>query len=286
MTGYGNARCQLENKSIRIEVRSLNNKNIDLHFRIPQAYKEKEPVFRNLASQYLERGKTDVTIKIDCSEDYTNYILNKTIFKKYYRELKNLSDELKANDNENLISAILNLPDVLIAQEEEISDDEWIALEECFKEALEKTDKYRQSEGLHIKNDLLQRINKIYDLLGQIEPYEQQRIKNIKKKLQNSLSEINTEYDSNRLEQELIYYLEKLDINEEKVRLEKHIDYFNEILNDKNSSNGKKLGFITQEIGREINTLGSKASEADIQKIVVQMKDELEKIKEQLSNIL
>lgn len=285
MTGYGKAQCQLERKTIQVEVKSLNSKNLDITFRMPQLYKEKESVFRNIVSQILERGKVEVFITVDSSDDSTSYSLNKKIFKKYYRELKELSDELSQGESPEFAS-ILRLPDVLKAEAEETDNDEWATLEKLLQEALEKADQNRQSEGSHIEEDLKDRINNITGLLEQIDPNEKQRIDNIKEKMRSNLSKLDFEYDKNRLEQELIYYLEKLDITEEKVRLVKHIEYFIETLGQKESSNGKKLSFIAQEISREINTIGSKASDAAIQKTVVQMKDELEKIKEQLFNVL
>jgi len=286
MTGYGKSVRQLEHKSIQVEIRSLNAKGLDLSFRMPHAYKEKEPHFRNMVSRKLERGKIDVFATYDVTEQYTEYALNKSLFKKYYLELKDITDELKVEESQNLIPTILNLPDVLTSKKEEIDQKEWDALEECFVEALESTDNYRRSEGMDMEIDLQTRIKNISRLLEQIEPFEKQRIVYIKQKIQNNLLEFDADYDTNRFEQELIYYMEKLDINEEKVRLAKHISHFQETLNLENFNKGKKLGFIVQEMGREINTLGAKAYDSDIQNIVIQMKDELEKIKEQLSNIL
>ncbi len=286
MTGYGKAQCRLKHKNLQIEVRALNSKYLDITFRIPQVYREKEPDFRKLVSQILVRGKIEIAITEDYSEKQTDYFLNKHLFKKYYRELKELSDELGVKESQNLFPAIIRLPDILKTQNEEPGTEEWNELKNSLGEALKNTDKYRLSDGKHMEADLNIRIKSISELLKQIRPDEKQRIDIIKEKMRKSLAELDFEYDKNRLEQELIYYLEKFDINEEKVRLSKHIDYFSETLNLADSDIGKKLGFIAQEMGREINTLGAKAFDADIQKIVIQMKEELEKIKEQLFNVL
>ncbi len=286
MTGYGKARCGLKNRSLQVEVRSFNGKYLDVNFRIPQGYREMEPDFRALVSQVLKRGKIEVAITEDVSDKHTDYSLNKPLFKKYYRDLKDISEEFGIKDNKDLLSAILRLPDILIVQYEGLDEAEWNELEKALKEALQNTDKYRISEGRQLEEDLKERISNISELLKQIEPFEKQRAGQIKQKIYESLSQLNIEYDTNRFEQEMIYYLEKIDINEEKVRLSKHIDYFSETTGLSDSDIGKKLGFIAQEIGREINTLGAKAYDANIQKIVIQMKDELEKIREQLSNVL
>ncbi len=286
MTGYGKALCRLKSKTLQVEIRALNSKNLDVFFRIPHLYKEKEPVFRNMVSNILERGKIEVVIIEDSSEKPTGYSLNKPLFKKYYRELKELSEDLGMKDNHSFFPDILRLPEVLITEPEEISGEDLTKLENSIREALEDTDNYRISEGKHMEKDMKDRVENISGLLEKVEPFEAQRIETIKQKIHKSLLELNVEHDSNRFEQELIYYLEKLDINEEKARLANHVEYFIETLCHNSSNNGKKLGFIAQEIGREINTLGSKASDANIQKIVIQMKDELEKMKEQLLNIL
>lgn len=287
MTGYGKSQSQIKNKSILVEIRSLNSKNIDIIFRMPNAYREKEAHFRNLVSETLTRGKIELFITVDYSDGVADYSLNRVLFKKYYSELKSLSAELDSgNIHSEIFTSILSLPDILKTETTDISDDEWNTLEKNICEALEKTDKCRLSEGKHLEKDLRKRINIISKLLKNIEPYEHQRIENVKQKMLNNLRQLKIDSDTGRFEQELVYYLEKLDITEEKVRLEKHFDYFNEVLNSHEAGNGKKLGFIAQEINREINTISSKASDANIQKIVVQMKDELEKIKEQLFNIL
>ncbi len=286
MTGYGKAQSRLENKSIQVEVRTLNSKGIDVNFKMPQIYKEKEIEFRNMISKILERGKVEVIVNVESSDECTSYSLNRSLFKKYFRELKDLSEELEQPESQDVFASILRLPDILKSETEEVEDEEWNALKRTLQEAIEKTDRYRQSEGNHIEEDLKSRIDKISGLLKQVDPNEKQRIDNIKEKMRNSLAELDFEYDKNRFEQELIYYLEKLDITEEKVRLVKHIEYFIDTLKHSKESGGKKLNFIVQEIGREINTIGSKASDVNIQQIVVQMKDELEKIKEQLFNVL
>ncbi len=285
MTGYGKAESHFKNKSIKVEIKALNGKNLDVFFRVPQEYKEIETVFRNAVSKVLERGKIEVIIKVENLDDSTAFTINKKLFKKYYRELNELKEELRIDDDNNLISSILRLPDVLKSEIKEIDEKEIDILNKCVIQALEKVDKYRIDEGKSLEKDLKINIEAISKILKEIEPYEKERIEHIRSKFEKRLSEI-SQYDDNRLEQELIYYIEKLDINEEKVRLVKHIDYFKQTLKDKKSSNGKRLGFIVQEIGREINTIGSKANEVNIQKIVVQMKEELEKIREQIHNIL
>jgi uncharacterized protein (TIGR00255 family) len=287
MTGFGKASCQLPDKNINIEVRALNGKNLDIGLKVPQLYKEKEQEIRSLLSSSLSRGKIELFINIDNHNVSGAFTLNKPLIEKYYRELSDFVHEIGAPVSEDLIPAILRLPEVFQQEDRTPDESEWEALLEAMQQAIQQTDGFRISEGAHLETDLRERIVSISKLLAEIDPLEADRTLNMREKLNKALETFKEDnsYDSNRFEQELIYYLEKLDITEEKVRLHKHLEYFSDTLANEASS-GKKLGFITQEIGREINTIGSKANDAGIQRIVVQMKDELEKIKEQLMNIL
>ena len=285
MTGFGKEVCELNGKGISVEIRSLNSKQLDLYLRIPPKYREKELEIRTILSKKLERGKIDFTINIENSDVTADFIFNKTLAKKYFEELKSFSKEINEPET-NLLPSILKMPDVLKKNEEEINDDEWNQIKLVLDKAVEEVNIFRSDEGKILAKDFSERIEIIAKLLVKIEPFEKQRIENIRNRILLSLKEITNDekIDKDRFEQELIFYLEKLDITEEKVRLKNHCEYFLQTM--KESSSGKKLGFIAQEIGREINTIGSKANDADIQKFVVQMKDELEKIKEQLLNIL
>ncbi len=287
MTGYGKSVCQIEGKQVSVEVRTLNSKTLDINLKLPVFYRELEPILRNLLAQYLVRGKAELSIGIDNNGSTSAYTLNKPLLEKYYTELRQLARDLGSEQSEGLLASLLRLPDVLKQQSQEAGEQEINDLISAVTEAIGKADAFRQSEGTHLYDDLLARSRAIDELLQQISPLEQARMTSLKSRLLKNLNDLQQagQPDPNRFEQELIYYLEKLDISEEKVRLRKHLDYFEETLNLDESS-GKKLGFITQEIGREINTIGSKANDAAIQKIVVQMKDELEKMKEQLMNIL
>ncbi len=287
MTGYGKAQCRFNEKDVTIEVRSLNGKNLDISLKTPQVYKDKDQVTRSLLASELQRGKIELLITVENHGKDVPYVLNKALFKKYFDEISNLSDDLGASVSTELIPAILRLPEVIHQESRTADEQEWSSVLNAIKEAIGLADAYRVSEGKHLCEDLIERIKNISNLLQTIEPLEQSRSETIRIKIRKALDALKEEnsYDHNRFEQELIYYLEKIDITEEKVRLRKHLDYFLETLTEDESA-GKKLGFISQEIGREINTIGSKAYDADIQKIVVQMKDELEKIKEQLMNIL
>ncbi len=286
-TGYGKAHCQLSNKDVSIEVRSLNGKNLDINLKIPPAYKDKDQIIRSLLAGELQRGKIELLINVDNLGSDVPYVLNKALFEKYFTEVSDLSNDLGAPVSTELIPAILRLPEVIQQENVTTNEEEWTTVLETIKEALELANTYRASEGAHLREDFNNRIHNISNLLKKIEPLEAKRIDAVKQKMRKALDALKEDnsYDPNRFEQELIYYLEKMDITEEKVRLQKHLDYFSDTLEAEESS-GKKLGFISQEMGREINTIGSKANDADIQKIVVEMKDELEKIKEQLMNIL
>jgi len=287
MTGYGKAHCRLNDKEVIVEVRSLNGKNLDINLKIPPTYKDKDQVIRGLLAKKLQRGKIELLINIDNLGSDVPYALNKTLFEKYFHEISNLSNKLGAPVSTELIPAILRLPEVIQQENQKADEEEWTAVQNAISEAIKHTDEFRASEGTHLLEDFNNRIHKISNLLNSIEPLDKQRIETVKQKINKALDALKEEnsYDPNRFEQELIYYLEKIDITEEKVRLQKHLDYFLDTL-EVDESSGKKLGFISQEMGREINTIGSKAYDSDIQKIVVEMKDELEKIKEQLMNIL
>ncbi len=287
MTGYGKQIIELPAKKITIEIKSLNSKTLDINTKISNGYKVKEFEIRSETGKILERGKIDISLSSENTSDILPYSLNKNLARKYYQELKALSDELGENNFSDFLPIILKMPDVLVTEKEDVDESEWEAIKQCLLDTLNQLDEFRILEGELLKKDIVNRINLILELLKEVEPFEIQRITLLKNRLHKSLGDITEEVkiDENRFEQEIIYYLEKLDITEEKVRLKKHCDYFLESLEEP-VSQGKKLSFITQEIGREINTLGSKANEVNIQKIVVRMKDELEKIKEQLANIL
>jgi len=291
MTGYGKAIIELPGKNLAIEIKSLNSKQLDIAMKLPGTFREKEPEIRNYIAQKLERGKIDFYINTEITGDILNYSINKNLAKKYYREIKELSDEINEKEEGSLLRILLNMPDVLRAGKEEIKEEEWLTLRQGIENTLIQVNEFRAQEGKILENDIVPRVKQIQHLLSSIGGYEKSRLTELRERLQKGFRDLqNTESytgvaDPNRFEQELIYYIERLDITEEKVRLEKHCDYFLETLKEP-VSQGKKLGFITQEMGREINTIGSKANHVEIQKIVIQMKDELEKVKEQLLNIL
>jgi uncharacterized protein (TIGR00255 family) len=287
MTGYGSSQYNSGEKSINIELRSLNSKGLDLNPRIPSALKPYEIELRNLLSELLVRGKVDCTIKIDYLPGASPVQINKTLLRNYLKELTLIAEEqtIAAPD---LLSIVMRIPNVIDTEEDVIEENEWKGLKEALIKSADQLKSFRKDEGAKLKDDLLKRINLIAGLLKNIEDTEKQRIDKIKNRLTEQLKAIQSEagFDKNRLEQEMIYFLEKLDVTEEIVRLKTHCNYFTETIENKDAEKGKKLGFIAQEVGREINTIGSKASDADMQKLVVQMKDELEKIKEQLNNVL
>jgi uncharacterized protein (TIGR00255 family) len=287
MTGYGKTIIETPQKKITIEIKSLNSRQMDINTKLPWLYKEKELEIKNLVSQKLDRGKIDLTVFFDVMDDDYIPIINKSIVKSYYSQLMEISDELKIDFNEPVLSTIMRLPEALKTEKPELSEEEWQLLKGQLTEALNMADIYRSEEGKALELDLKSSLFRILKSLDNIESFEEGRINRVKEKLTSILEEnVNSEnIDKNRFEQELIYYLEKYDINEEKVRLKKHCEYFLETL-DSPSPNGKVLGFIAQEIGREVNTIGSKANDASIQKLVVMMKDDLEKIKEQTLNVL
>ncbi len=287
MTGYGKAIAETSNKKIAIEIKSLNSKQLDLNIKLPWLYKEKEPEIRNLISQKLDRGKIDLTIYFDMHDEEVTTAINKSAVKSYYRQFEDIASELKINLDDQIFTAIMKLPDTLKTDKLEIPEEEWQLAKSKITESINMLDQYRIEEGNSIAADLKKCIGNILSMLQTVGTFEQGRIIKVREKLLSLLEEnVGREnIDKNRFEQELIFYLEKFDINEEKVRLKTHCDYFLETINTP-SPNGKILNFITQEIGREINTIGSKANDASIQKLVVMMKDDLEKIKEQTMNIL
>ena len=288
MTGYGRATSTFSDKSITIEVRALNSKMTDIRFKMPFNYKEKEIELRRILTEQAERGKIDVSINIRSLSGEDDFALNHELFKKYYKELKGLTAELNM-PADDLLSAILRLPNIVGTDEEGVQDDEWEVSHKTLLEALEDFKKFRLTEGGAMERDLHDRIANILQLLQEIVPHEKERIVKLRQRLRQNLDEFlgKENIDENRFEQEVLFYLEKIDVTEEKVRLEQHCRYFVDTLKDKkNTSKGRTLNFITQEIGREINTLGSKAYSSDIQHLVVQMKDELEKIKELVANLV
>jgi uncharacterized protein (TIGR00255 family) len=291
MTGYGKAVAELPGKKLVIEIKSLNSKGLDLSVKLPGAFREKEMEIRALLSQRLERGKVELYVSAERSVDTAAYSINKKLFLQYYQQLKSLLSELKEENKNELVSDILKIPDVLQSEKAEFEETDWGIVAQGIENALQSVGEFRSAEGSILETDMRARVQLILDMLSSIEPFENNRLNDIRERIRTGFQNITksdllqTKPDENRFEQELIYYIERLDITEEKVRLKKHCDYFIQTLNDANSQ-GKKLGFVSQEMGREINTIGSKANDAGIQKIVVQMKDELEKIKEQLLNIL
>ncbi len=287
MTGFGKAECEYQSKKITVEIKSLNSKQLDINIKTPSIYKEKEIDLRNEISREISRGKVDLYISLDFVEEEVPVNLNAKLIKGYYKGITNIAAELKVPVPGDIISTLLRLPDVLRSEKQEVSDDEWKALIACTNNALKTLNEFRAQEGKALEKDIVERIKIITELSNSLEPFESQRINKLKEKFRQNLNELvsSDKIDENRLEQELIFYIEKLDITEEKVRLANHCVYFIETMNEP-EANGKKLGFITQEIGREINTIGSKANDFDMQKIVVRMKDELEKIKEQVNNVL
>ncbi|MBQ9253913.1 MAG: YicC family protein [Bacteroidales bacterium] len=285
MTGYGKCSVNFENKVISVEIRTLNSKQADINIKVPQIYKGKEIEINNILKTKLERGKIDCYITVQYAKDSAELEMNKELFVSYYKQLKEVLDGVSADVN-SVIEYLLQRDDVMQSNNNELGEEESQILLSCVVSAVEMVDEYRKNEAIALKEDLVKRVNIIRDLSNGVEDFEKQRVPIIKEKLLNRLNQLQLEnVDMGRLEQELIYYLEKLDITEEKVRLNKHIDYFLETV-EQTESQGKKLGFIAQEMGREINTLGSKSNDAQMQRIVVKMKDELEKIKEQLANIL
>lgn len=284
MTGYGKSVLQLPTKKVTIEIKSLNSKNLDLNTRIPSYYKEKELTVRKKLASSLVRGKVDFSIYVEMTADETSTTVNKGVVKEYMEQLRNIV-QTGSSDDVELLQMAIKMPDALKTEREELDVEEWKQIENHIEVAVKEIVQYRKDEAKSLEEDFQQRIENIKTALEEVKKLDGDRIDHVKERLQKALTDLKVEADENRFEQELIYYLEKLDINEEKVRLANHLDYFLQQLATADS-NGKKLGFIVQEIGREINTTGSKANFAPIQKIVIQMKDELEKIKEQILNVL
>ena len=281
MTGYGKSVLQLPNKTISIEIKSLNSKSLDLNMRMPSMYRSKELDLRKLIASKLNRGKVDFSLFFESTGEETPANVNPTVVNKYNEQLEGLVTGNKMD----LLQMAIKMPDAISTEREDIDESEWADIQNGVLNALENLRAYRMEEGNVLELDFTKRISHISNLLEQVLEIDPERITNVRERLHKGVSELKEKYDENRFEQELVYYIEKFDITEEKVRLQNHLEYFTKTLNSDNS-NGKKLGFISQEIGREINTIGSKANFAPMQKLVVQMKDELEKIKEQLLNVL
>ncbi len=281
MTGFGKTTLQLPTKKITIEIKSLNSKNLDLNVRISSTYREKEFSLRNLIAQKIERGKVDFSIYSEVTAEETSSKVNAPIVKGY---IKQMQDILPDADVTELMKMAVRMPDSLKTERDEIDEDEWNEIQRKIDETIHAFNEFRKSEGKVLQVDFEQRIEKIRSLMIETLSYDKERIETVKTRLRDTLNNLQINIDENRFEQELIFYLEKYDITEEKIRLENHLNYFMETLTE--SSAGRKLGFICQEIGREINTMGSKSNHSEMQKLVVQMKDELEKIKEQVLNVL
>ena len=282
MTGFGKATLQLPTKKITVEVKSLNSKGLDLSVRMPSVYREMELGLRNEISLALERGKIDFSIYIESTAEQTSTKVNVPIVKAYMAQLREVYGDAEETE---LMKMAVRMPDTMKIEREEIDENDWLEIQKVIKEAISNILNFRQAEGVSLENEFQLRIGNIRSYMKEALALDPERVQAIKDRLQTAIAELKVNVDENRFEQELIYYLEKLDITEEKVRLTNHLDYFLETIKGK-EANGRKLGFITQEMGREINTMGSKSNHAQMQKLVVMMKDELEKIKEQVLNVL
>ena len=282
MTGFGKSSLQLATKKITVEVKSLNSKGLDLNVRIPSVYREMELGLRNEVATRLERGKIDLSVYIELTGEQTSTKINVPIVQAYMQQMKAV---LPQADETELMKMAVRMPDALKTERDEIDENDWIEIQHVIQEALANIAQFRVDEGASLQKEFVLRIGNIRSYMQEALLLDPERVQAIKDRVQTAITELQVQVDENRFEQELIYYLEKLDITEEKVRLTNHLDYFIETLNGA-EANGRKLGFITQEMGREINTMGSKANHATMQKLVVQMKDELEKIKEQVLNVL
>ncbi|HBF20972.1 MAG: YicC family protein [Owenweeksia sp.] len=283
MTGFGKAVVQLPAKKITMEVKSLNSKQTDINMRMPTLFREKEGDLRQMVAEALQRGKIDVNFYCEITGVEEAPSINRELVAEYIRQLRDIAGE--AGVQGDILNAVMNLPDVMQAADDSLSDSDWQALQDVAKDALIQLVEFRNIEGEKLEEDLRERLRAIETRMNNMQDHDKERMDRIREKMQRSLAELKESPDENRFEQELIYYLEKLDITEERVRLKSHLDYFHALL-DEGGPIGKKLGFIGQEMGREINTMGSKANHAAMQKLVVEMKDELEKIKEQVLNIL
>ena len=289
MTGFGKAEALINNKKIVVETRSLNSKFIDISLKLPQIYKSKDMVMRTIITEGLLRGKIEMTIHYDLTESEANQHINLNAVKNHYQTFQKIIEDnsIKNEGQIDFLQLIMRMPDVLKTEKKELSSEEWGVIEKLIRNSISELSKFRISEGVSLEKDLLKQIQSINALLEKVSSFESERISIVKTRIKKNLESLTDKenYDNNRFEQELIYYMEKYDISEEKVRLSNHLDHFLETMNE-GVPNGKKLGFITQELGREINTLGSKANHIEIQKLVVLMKDHLEKIKEQILNAL
>ena len=281
MTGYGKSVLQLPTKKITIELKSLNSKNLDLNARMPSIYREKELAIRKILADKLVRGKIDFSIYVEATSEDTSTQINTPVVKQYMKQLR----EVVNSDDLELLKMAVRFPDALNTVREEIDENEWQAIEKEIINAITDLNNYRLNEGKVLEQDFNNRVIEISKILDQIIAMDPERVEGVRERLLKGVEELKEKYDENRFEQELVYYIEKFDITEEKVRLKNHLNYFTESINS-DDSNGKKLGFISQEMGREINTIGSKSNYAAMQQLVVQLKDELEKIKEQLLNVL
>ncbi|WP_264519969.1 YicC/YloC family endoribonuclease [Flavobacterium sp. N1994] len=282
MTGFGKATLQLPTKKITVEIKSLNSKGLDLNTRMPSVFREMELGLRNQLSQRLERGKIDFSLYVEVTGEETSSKINVPIVKGYIAQMKAV---IPNADETELMKMAVRMPDALKTERDEIDENEWKQIQTVIDEALENMVQFRKDEGVSLEKEFLHRIANIMTLMNNAVSYDAERVETVKTRLRTALDELKENVDENRFEQELIFYLEKYDITEEKVRLENHLNYFIETLAG-TEANGRKLGFITQEMGREINTMGSKSNHSEMQKLVVMMKDELEKIKEQVLNVL
>ena len=287
MTGFGKAECVLPSGKYLIEIRSLNGKSCDITLKTSLIPRDKEMELRQMITDRLNRGTVDIFITAENNAASGAKVLNKDILLSYYRQVQEAKqgNEMADLDDSSLLETLLRMPDIFVNDDQELTDDMWDTLKASFNAALDHLDEFRSTEGKRLYDDVLTRVTNIESYVGEVDKYEHERVDTVRKKLEEGIAELKADPDKNRLEQEIVFYVEKLDINEEKVRLRQHCKYFRETL-DTELYPGRKLGFIAQEMGREINTLGSKANHAEIQKIVVKMKDELDKIKEQSANIL
>ena len=289
MTGYGNAVAQINGKKIHVEIKSLNSKALDLQTRIAPLYREKEMEIRAFIQSHLERGKIDLTIWVEKDETLTPDTLNTALATQYFNQLNSLAETLHISTaNTDWLPILMRMPDILNHNETDtLSDEEWQAVHQAVLQAVSQLIQFRKQEGEALEKKFSEKIANIRTLLASIAPYEQGRVEKIRQRITDTLTQyVGADYDTNRFEQEMIYYIEKLDISEEKQRLTNHLDYFMQTMDEGTGGQGKKLGFIAQEMGREINTTGSKSNQAEMQNIVVQMKDELEQIKEQVLNVM
>lgn len=286
MTGFGKVTTELPSKKVTVEIKALNSKQLDLSTRIPSIYKDKEMLIRSMLLQKLERGKVEFNIYLEYIGKDNSTQINKVAFENYYNQIKTIADNMNIALPADWFQTLLRMPDIIRTEAQEVGEEEWFMIENSIKEAVKHLIDFRMQEGAMLQKLFEQKIGNIARLLKEVEPFEKERIEKVKARIMDNLDKVaGQDYDKNRFEQEMIYYIEKLDINEEKSRLDNHLKYFLHTM-ENGHGQGKKLGFIAQEMGREINTLGSKSNHVEMQKIVVQMKDELEQIKEQVLNVL